>query len=607
MQPRRRLIMLGFLGLGLGGYSVTSCAGDLVFEGINAPVTDLEKRQVRAAGAVEVEGQRYPIGFQTLLRAGDRLSPPTPEPKPYTFEGAVFGQVVDSRGIPIRQQEGTPLIANDHDFASLLDLGSKGLWMISHVESHPAAMYLTQLDQDLKTGALYPTRTRAIDFSAVGGGWAHCAGSVTPWRTHLGSEEYEPDARRRDPKTGAIDAKYNAMAAYYSPSGPEADDSPYPVAAQLQLNPYNYGWPVEVEVLNAQGETRVIKHHAMARVSLELAYVMPDQKTVYLTDDGANAGLYLFIADRPADLTAGMLYAAKWTQQDAKDGGRAELAWIDLGHASYDEIKAHLNARIGFGDLFEVADPVADQCPEGFSSTNAGHEAPFHECLRLKPGMAQAASRLETRRYAALQGATTEWRKMEGITFDPDGKRLFLAISEVAAGMKDNPTGLHDIGGLNDIRLPENTCGTVYTLAVGRNERLGSDYVAKTMSGELQGIPVVGDANNACHLDGIANPDNLTFIPGYATMLIAEDSTSGHQNNALWAYDVSRKTVTRVVSAPYGAEVTSPYVYPDINGWAYIMTVIQHPYEKSDADKYQVGSLADRAYTGYLGSFKLTP
>lgn len=26
-----------------------------------------------------------------------------------------------------------------------------------------------------------------------GGLWTPCAGSVTPWNTHIGSEEYEPD------------------------------------------------------------------------------------------------------------------------------------------------------------------------------------------------------------------------------------------------------------------------------------------------------------------------------------------------------------------------------------------------------------------------------
>jgi uncharacterized protein len=34
-----------------------------------------------------------------------------------------------------------------------------------------------------------------VDWSEWGGLWLPCAGSVTPWGTHLGSEEYEPDAR----------------------------------------------------------------------------------------------------------------------------------------------------------------------------------------------------------------------------------------------------------------------------------------------------------------------------------------------------------------------------------------------------------------------------
>ena len=36
------------------------------------------------------------------------------------------------------------------------------------------------------------------------------------------------------------------------------------------------------------------------------------------------------------------------------------------------------------------------------------------ECLRLKPGMEQVASRFETRRYLAYLGGTTEFTKWEG-------------------------------------------------------------------------------------------------------------------------------------------------------------------------------------------------
>ena len=36
---------------------------------------------------------------------------------------------------------------------------------------------------------------KPLDFSAHGGVWTPCAGSVTPWQSHIGSEEYEPDAK----------------------------------------------------------------------------------------------------------------------------------------------------------------------------------------------------------------------------------------------------------------------------------------------------------------------------------------------------------------------------------------------------------------------------
>ena len=37
------------------------------------------------------------------------------------------------------------------------------------------------------------------------------------------------------------------------------------------------------------------------------------------------------------------------------------------------------------------------------------------ECLKVKDGMEQLASRLETTPHASIKGATTEFRKMEGL------------------------------------------------------------------------------------------------------------------------------------------------------------------------------------------------
>lgn len=41
----------------------------------------------------------------------------------------------------------------------------------------------------------HPAAVQPVDWSALGGLWNPCAGSRTPWGSHLGGEEYEPDAR----------------------------------------------------------------------------------------------------------------------------------------------------------------------------------------------------------------------------------------------------------------------------------------------------------------------------------------------------------------------------------------------------------------------------
>lgn len=121
-------------------------------------------------------------------------------------------------------------------------------------------------------------RSQPIDWSEWGGTWITCAGSVTPWETHLGSEEYEPDARSIADCEGAEadadvgDCWWSLKDAlrywdiYENPTGDEMREI---------FNPYLYGYPTEVKVF-ADGSYEVMKHYAMGRVAIELAYVMPD-------------------------------------------------------------------------------------------------------------------------------------------------------------------------------------------------------------------------------------------------------------------------------------------------------------------------------------------
>jgi hypothetical protein len=46
--------------------------------------------------------------------------------------------------------------------------------------------------------------------------------------------------------------------------------------------------------------------------------------------------------------------------------------------------------------------------------------------------------------------------------------------------------------------------------------------------------------------------------------------------------------------------MTSPYYYSDINGFDYLMSVVQHPYKESDTEKLENPD-ESRAYTGYIG------
>jgi secreted PhoX family phosphatase len=321
-------------------------------------------------------------------------------------------------------------------------------------------------------------------------------------------------------------------------------------------------------------------------------------------------GFFLFKADKAEDLSAGVLYAAKWVQTGEENGGKADIEWISLGHAAQSDIQSAIDGGVKFSDIFETAD-ASKPLPEGFTSINAyDGDGAANEYLKLKPGMEKVASRLETRRYAALLGATTELRKEEGITYDPDGKVLYVAMSEVTRGMEDHKKNgkdseKYDKGGPNHVKLPFNKMGCVYGLDVGPDSKIGSDYVAKNMyavvCGETKKYPADSPyANNKGDIDKIANPDNIAYVVGYKTMIIGEDTGSGHQNDAIWAYNTETKTLTRIQTTPYGSETTSPYVYPNINGYAYIMSVVQHPYGESDEDKLADPSDA-RGYVGYIG------
>lgn len=541
-----------------------SNAADPILKFQSLPAVDAAAADTsRAADHVLIDGKPHSIRFQPLISTGDKVG------------SEVFGQLKNIKSQPIAGPEQTPVLCRTRDangagpdFTSLMRFGDD-LFAVTQFECSPGAFYVAGLRQDPQNGLLNVHALNHVDTSNVRGVSTLCGGMVTPWGTHLGGEEYDANAALLDESTGGIPnsaSGFNMMGAYFGD--------------QKEANPYDYGWITELRVTTAAGSAQVDKHYALGRFSHELAYVMPDQKTVYMSDDGSHGALYLFIADKAADFSAGRLYAAKWRQRDDVDGS-ATMRWIDLGHAKAHDVESALTKRIRFKELFDSAALGQEgQCPEGFTPT---HTVAEPECLRVRPGNDIIASRLETRRYAALRGATTEFRKAEGLAYDSQRNAVYLAVSEIGSAMLDNSE--QDRGGSNDVRLSKNACGAVYELALAadvpddRESVIRSRYVAVSMQPLIAGLPTTTNPspNEAqCAVDGVANPDNLAYVPEADALLIAED-TDLRQPSTLWAYELQSRSLRRILTAPRLAEITSIGWYPNVNGWAYITVVLQHP------------------------------
>lgn len=573
----------------------------LSFTPIAAPVAESDKRAVIASPEVLVDGESAALSYVTEARSGSALG------------DQIFGRIVDQAGNPVTTSDGSEFISPSNDFSSILVQGAQ-LFEVTHFETQPGAMYLSELAQSA-SGELTLTSTHPVDFSGVHGLWNPCAGSVTPWNTHLGGEEYPQDARASEAATtiaeltGASNVNFLRYFAL-DPTTATLD------AARATFNAYYYGFPVEV-VVGEDGSSAVTKHYAMGRHAVELARVMPDRKTVYITDDGTNDSLQMFVADTPGDLSEGRLFAARWSQTSPAGAahGAADIDWIELGtSATSSEVEQLVARGIAFSDIFQSEPAAADgACPTaGFVPVNVDAAKAGPECLRLVAGMELAASRLENRRYAAYLGATTEFRKLEGIAYNPAGQRLYVAFSELNNGVEDNHA-TRDLGGPNHVRLAANPCGGVFEFVIARNDVIGSDYVAESTRALIEGewledpnqpnpypaeSPYAG--KNTCAVTTLANPDNLSFIPGFDTLLIGEDSGVEHQNDAVWAYNVTSGQLDRILTTPYGAETTGVYFYPNIGGHAYIKAQVQHPYGESDQDQL-TGPDDLRSYTGYIG------
>jgi uncharacterized protein len=580
-----------------GSVSAKGNAVAVEFFGMPAPSTVDERADIYTAARVQVtyvngESKMHDLAYHTLANTADEIG------------GNVVGGLFDANDGPIEDKFGQ-MASDAPDGNSLMDIpgmqaadpaDNRPLALVTNFEYReappdypdvasytsywsklPATIGLTKIDQDKRTGALEAVDYDHISFADVNGGWIHCAASLSPWNTHLTSEEYEPDAKVRGgfaPKASDSDdgTDINSFSQYYFGDAAAA-------------NPYHYGLVPEVKV-RRDGTTRVVKHYALGRIARELADVQPDGRTVYMGDDGAYTGLFLFVADKAGDLSEGNLYAAKWQQTSEANGGSADLGWIRLGHASDNKIKAMVDDAIKFGDIFDVSN--TDPGDPSFTKVKTYMGT---EWLRLKPGMEQAAAFLETRRYAALLGATTEFSKMEGVTHNAEDRTAYVVISRVEKGMLASTTDPRD-----DIQLARNDGGAIYEMDLGGSQKdtdgrlIASRYVGKRMASipELLGGWLGGakDAEgNRCEQDKVCGADNIKFAGSMRTLFIGED-TSRRNNNYVWAFNIDTRKLSRILSVPMYAEATGLEVVENQNGFSYIMGNFQHPGEQDQHGEF---------------------
>ena len=250
-------------------------------------------------------------------------------------------------------------------------------------------------------------RSKPLDFTADKGLWTPCAGSVTPWETHLGSEEYEPDAKCfADDNCAWNSWPMNKVRPFLRFFGVYVGSTGFTkdMALNAGFRPYRYGYPWETKV-NADFSESTKKLYVHGRQSYEMSYAMPDRKTVYNTDDGTNVMFAKFVADVEADITEGINYCAKYTQT-SPDGCEAidwtaDIEWIAMPKLMHSQIEADIE-QTSFSDLFDYQEcsTSGSVCPFGYTAVNGGGRG--CECLRVRSGMDALAAHFEKRRYAGI-------------------------------------------------------------------------------------------------------------------------------------------------------------------------------------------------------------
>jgi secreted PhoX family phosphatase len=147
---------------------------------------------------------------------------------------------------------------------------------------------MMKLSQNKETGILKVVETIPVDSSSINGAWVMCAGSVSPWGSHLGGEEYEADARVFEEATCLYNATcgrtswevndpfgFSSSVAFMRFLGLTVTKDTTMDQVKAVFNPYRYGETIEITPTGNSKYT-INKWFTHGRNAKELVYVMPD-------------------------------------------------------------------------------------------------------------------------------------------------------------------------------------------------------------------------------------------------------------------------------------------------------------------------------------------
>lgn len=473
------------------------------------PASDKEKETV-----ISAYGQ-----YQILGQAGD------------TYAGKLangLGNIYNLQG------DQAVVLSQNPDFNGFIQTAAGEGYLFSNWENIPGGVSRLKIKKN-DSGSWEVLDAMMVDFSQVKGTAANCFGSVTPWGTPLTSEEWIVSSKVDTTTQPVFDGDVNTQSGMEMLTGA---DTP---------NAYRYGYIAEITNPTSDNPTPV-KHYALGRYEHENATVMPDGKTVYLSQDDTGGVMFKFVADTANDLSVGTLYGAKLTQDTGSDEPQTtgfDVNWVELGHASNSDIEAWIaeydavseaDYVDGTGGYMTMKDVEAwasgaatyPTVAEGGSPVTAGQP------------MDNRAVFIESRQAARLKGATAEWRKLEGISINT--KRAREAVEGVESIANEDVTsayvyiGIADldktmIDGEGDIQLSSRVkdCGGVYRMKL--LDGYDVNRIEPVIMGSTYRDSLTGAAR--CDVNQLSQPDNVIVMDD-GRIIVGEDGFQ--DNNTLWIY-----------------------------------------------------------------------